>query len=326
VTTAECLNCGAALAGPYCSACGQKGDVRVPSLGHVVADALGDLVNFDSRIWRSLVALAYKPGRLTRRYLEGRRMRYTPPFRMYVVTSVVFFLIVSVARFAPPTEPITAEQIDADVNARVDAALDDAGVPRPAQPAVPEEPAESESPAATALPGFGLDVEDGQWECGLDQDLPPTIRARLEAACRKIEADSGASFVRAFADNVPLMMLLFIPIIAAIMKVLYLFARRKYVEHLLFFVHVHTFFFLTAVIVVLFGRAADLVPWLYWPALLVGIAGWIYFPIYVYRAMRHVYAQGHALTSVKYVVLGVSYFFAFLLTLLGLIVYTAVTL
>lgn len=326
-TGAECLNCGAALAGVYCSACGQKGDVRVPSLGHVVVDALGDLVNFDSRIWRSLGALAFKPGRLTRCYLEGQRVRYAPPFRMYVVTSVVFFLVVSFARFAPSTGPITAEQIDADVNARIDAALNDAGVPRPAQPAVPEEPAQSEPTDATESPGFNITRDDdGQWECGLDQDLPPRMRARLEAACRKIETDSGASFARAFADNVPLMMLLFIPMIAAIMKVLYLFARRKYVEHLLFFVHVHTFFFLTAVIVVLFGRAADLVPWLYWPALLVGIAGWIYFPIYVYRAMRHVYAQGHALTSVKYVVLGVSYFFAFLLTLLGLIVYTAVTL
>jgi hypothetical protein len=326
-TGAECLNCGAALAGPYCSACGQKGDVRIPSLGHVVADALGDLVNFDSRIWRSLVALTLKPGRLTRCYLEGQRQGYTPPFRMYLVTSLVFFLIVSLARFAPSTAPLTAEQLDADINARVDAALNDAGVPRPAQPPVPAEVAEPGPTDEAAQPGFGITRDDdGEWACQMDEDLDPRTRARLEAACRKIEADSGASFARAFADNVPLMMLLFIPIVAAIMKVLYLFARRKYVEHLLFFLHVHTFFFLTAIIVVLVGRAANLVSWLYWPSMVVGIAAWIYFPIYVYRAMRHVYAQGHALTAVKYVVLGVGYFVAFLLTLLGLIVYTALTL
>lgn len=151
------------------------------------------------------------------------------------------------------------------------------------------------------------------------------MRARLEA-CRKIEADSGASFSRAFADNVPLMMLVFIPIVAAIMKILYLFARRKYVEHLLFFLHVHTFFFLTALITILVGRGADLAPWLEWPARIVGIVSWIYFFVYLYLAMRHVYGQGYALTAVKYVVLGATYFFAFMLTLVSMNVYTAVTL
>jgi hypothetical protein len=42
--------------------------------------------------------------------------------------------------------------------------------------------------------------------------------------------------------------------------------------------------------------------------------------------MRRVYAQGHALTSVKYLVLGGSYVLAFMLTLLGLVVFTAMTL
>jgi len=71
-TSADCLNCGAALTGRYCSACGQKADVSIPSLTQLLADAFGDLFNFDSRLWRSLLALAFKPGRLTRYYLAGR--------------------------------------------------------------------------------------------------------------------------------------------------------------------------------------------------------------------------------------------------------------
>jgi hypothetical protein len=66
--------------------------VRILSLGRLLADAAGDLFNFDSRLWRSLGTLAFKPGRLTRSYIEGQRARYAPPFRMYVVTSVAFFL------------------------------------------------------------------------------------------------------------------------------------------------------------------------------------------------------------------------------------------
>jgi hypothetical protein len=304
--------------------------VRILSLGRLLADALVDLTSFDSRIWRSLVTLTFKPGRLTSSYVAGQRARYAPPFRMYVVTSLAFFLVFSLTRIfsSPPTEPVDGAQIETSVNATVDAALADAGLtPRPEVPErpVPDAP---EPGAATDDPGFfnlSLD-DDGSWECDFDEEMEPRMRARLEAACRKIENDSGASFVRAFADNVPVMMLVFIPLVAAIMKVLYLFARRKYVEHLLFFLHVHTFFFLTALVWILLGRGAALMPWLEWPARIVGLAAWIYFPIYLYLAMRRFYAQGHALTSVKYIVLGGSYVFAFALTLLGLVVYTAATL
>jgi hypothetical protein len=82
---------------------------------------------------------------------------------------------------------------------------------------------------------------------------------------------------------------------------------------------------LTALVTMLLGGVA-LIPWLKWPVGIVMLVSWIYFPVYLYLAMRHVYAQGHALTSVKYIVLGGSYVFAFVLTLLGLVVYTAATL
>jgi hypothetical protein len=320
-TADECKNCGAPVAGRYCSACGQKADVRILSLGRFLADAIGDLYNLDSRMWRSLGTLTFKPGRLTHRYLEGQRARYTPPFRMYIVTSVAFFLAVSLIRFESraPAEGPAAESVDAAVAA----APDDAGLtPIPGEDAAPE-PAEPEVADDGA---FKFTVDDGAWGCRLGGGLSPTARARLEAACRKIEADSGASFVRAFVDNVPVMMLVFIPIVAAIMNALYLFSRRKYVEHLLFFVHVHTFFFFTALITVLVARGAELATWLERPVRIVEIVAWGYFPVYLYLAMRYLYRQGHALTSVKYVALGGGYFLALMLTLLGMVLYTAMTL
>src|SRR6185503_2707688 len=67
-TAGECKNCGAPLAGRYCSACGQSAEVRIPSLGTLFLDVLGDVFSFDSRIWHSLATLALKPGRLTSAY------------------------------------------------------------------------------------------------------------------------------------------------------------------------------------------------------------------------------------------------------------------
>ena len=46
----------------------------------------------DSRLWRTLAALLLRPGYLTREFLAGRRARYLPPVRLYLVISLVFFL------------------------------------------------------------------------------------------------------------------------------------------------------------------------------------------------------------------------------------------
>jgi hypothetical protein len=317
-----------ALAGPYCSVCGQKADVRILSLARLLADAIGDLFNFDSRIWRSLLTLAFKPGRLTHLYLEGQRARYTPPFRMYIVTSVVFFLILSLARPEEPAPPEIAPGTSIDDT--IDAAVDDADIAlEPAEPAAPDAAVSeaAEPGAATEDDGFNVEVDGGgNWLCSLDSGMSRRLRTQFEPACRKLVDDGGESFGRAFADNLSVMMLVFIPAVAAIMKVLYPFARRKYVEHLLFFLHVHTLFFLIAVLAVIFDFAARRVPVLNGPIWFVNTALWIYFPVYLFMAMRYVYGQNYALTSVKYVALGGSYFVAFMFMLLSMIVYTALTL
>lgn len=303
--------------------------MRILSLPAFIRDVVGDLYNVDARIWRSLGTLAFKPGRLTRRYLEGQRAKYTPPFRMYVVTSIVFFLIFALVRSETQPQPAAGAPTEASIDAAVDAAvaarLEDAGL----APEPPEIPAldPPEPDATTEDQRFGITADDdGNWRCGLDDDMSPRLRTRFEAACRKLVDEGGESFGRAFADNFSVMMLVFIPVVAGIMKVLYLFARRKYVEHLLFFLHAHTLFFLLALIAVVLDYAQTRAPVLEWPVWLINAALLIYFPVYLFVAMRHVYRQSYALTTVKYVALGGSYFMAFVFMLLAMIVYTALTL
>ncbi|MDH5226426.1 MAG: DUF4286 family protein, partial [Gammaproteobacteria bacterium] len=100
-STENCLNCGEVLRGQHCSHCGQRAKVRVLSLGTLLRDLLGDLTNFDARIWRTLRPLAFSPGTLTVEFLRGRRTHYSPPFRMYLILSVAFFLLTSVSANDP---------------------------------------------------------------------------------------------------------------------------------------------------------------------------------------------------------------------------------
>lgn len=125
----HCLNCGASLGGQYCGQCGQRARSRLISLWELTRDAFGDLFELDSRLWRTLIPLLARPGRLTRDYLEGRRARYMPPFRMYLVLSLVFFLIAFFdphkdfeLLFEPDAATESAGPVDADESARLEAA------------------------------------------------------------------------------------------------------------------------------------------------------------------------------------------------------------
>jgi hypothetical protein len=331
--TTQCKNCGAAITGKYCAACGQHSDISIPSLHKLFVEALGDLYNFDSRLWRSFGLLLFKPGRLTREYLEGRRARYVPPFRLYVVLSLVFFFLLAVLPDLNGNEPPSAlargadsDPPDASENDPLpDAIESDAVVVDPnADPDI-----EAESERATPR-RFSITTDEsngGGWNCDLgDTDgWNPEVVARFQRACDQISADAP-SFGRALLDRVPVMMFLFIPIVAVGMKVLYPLARRKYVEHLLFFLHFHAFFFLLATLGLLVLFVGGLTPVLDIPVGILSVAGWVYVPIYLFLAMRWVYAQGRLATAFKYVLLGGGYFFALLFTFVGVVIYTALTL
>lgn len=121
----HCLNCDAVISGQYCGQCGQRAAGRLISLWELIRDAFGDLFEMDSRLWRTLIPLLIRPGRLTVEYLQGRRVRYMPPFRMYLVLSLVFFLVAffdphqsfSILFEADP-EPAAVELSEEDIGRR----------------------------------------------------------------------------------------------------------------------------------------------------------------------------------------------------------------
>lgn len=89
-----CANCGQALAGEYCQACGQRRlreeDRR---LGHLLRQAFAVVTDLDGRFLRSLGALAFQPGRLSRDYLDGRRKRWMSPVSLFLLANVLYFVL-----------------------------------------------------------------------------------------------------------------------------------------------------------------------------------------------------------------------------------------
>jgi hypothetical protein len=95
VSPADCANCGALLADRYCGRCGQDSHVSL-SLGHFLHELVEGLFHIDSRFWRTLRTLFTRPGLITEQYLAGKRNSYSPPFRSYLVISILYFVLASI--------------------------------------------------------------------------------------------------------------------------------------------------------------------------------------------------------------------------------------
>lgn len=90
----NCLNCGVTVAGRYCQQCGQENVEVKESFWHLIMHFIEDLTHFDGKLWKTLQLLLFKPGSLTKYYMEGKRATYLHPIRMYLFVSAVFFLVI----------------------------------------------------------------------------------------------------------------------------------------------------------------------------------------------------------------------------------------
>ncbi|MCW3846605.1 DUF3667 domain-containing protein [Sphingomonas sp. LB-2] len=98
-----CLNCGTALIGPHCHRCGQSGHVHrtLSGMGH---DILHGVFHFDGKLWHTLPLLAWRPGELTRRYIEGERARFVSPVALFLFSIFAMFAVFSWAGISAPTD------------------------------------------------------------------------------------------------------------------------------------------------------------------------------------------------------------------------------
>ncbi|HEY8917790.1 MAG TPA: DUF3667 domain-containing protein [Chitinophaga sp.] len=88
----HCLNCGTEVPERYCTHCGQENAVPHESFGHLVKHFVGDVLHYDSQFLTTLSHLLFRPGRLTKEYMAGRRVAFVNPIKLYIFVSFVFFL------------------------------------------------------------------------------------------------------------------------------------------------------------------------------------------------------------------------------------------
>lgn len=89
----DCLNCGAIVHGRYCHQCSQENTISHQSFWSLATHFVYDIFHFDGKFFDTLRFLLFRPGFVAREYIQGRRVRFLDPIRMYLFTSAVFFVI-----------------------------------------------------------------------------------------------------------------------------------------------------------------------------------------------------------------------------------------
>ena len=260
MTTTLCANCEAELQGAFCSICGQAAKSRRGPIWQVTAEFAEELFALDSKVLKSLGTLLVKPGVLSTRFLEGKRASVLPPVRLYLVISLLFFFV-----FQIPTPDYSNE------NVYINGILLGRDVPIEGQPnsslfSFSEK--EKLSAVEEWLSSFILDKE-----AVLKTSNPQVTMERLFNNLENI---------------VPNLVILFLPLFAVLMKLLYLFKRRLYFDHLIFSLHFQTW--LMGAVLIIYALALQN-PW--WAFLSLSV------PIYLAKAQKVVYKQTYWLVIPK---------------------------
>lgn len=309
MTQSECANCGAALTGPFCSACGQHAHESARSVGALFHDAWHVITHIDGRFWQTMYTLLLRPGRLTQDYFAERRARYLPPVRVYLVLSLVFFAF---GTFAPRgVVQAGAESLE---GVRTAPAALPSNSNNPKAPGIAVHKKEADS-------GFNVDFKD----CDKIISSFKWLETATRRACKRHVGDGGKPVLGAFIANIPKMMFVFLPLMALVMLTLYWRPRRYYVEHLVFFLHTHAAIFLILLLEGLLSWVFPELPVLRRAGGLLTFTATAYAVWYVYRAMRVYYAQGRWLTLTKFLVVAFAYMVFLTITLGATLIISALT-
>ena len=318
----RCENCGAELQGHWCAHCGQPAIDYRRSFRHVIADLLDEFLNWDSKFFATIALLIFKPWRLTNEFLAGKRVRYANPLRLYLLASILFFFAVNYGTRGIKFEP---GKIGPKDRAELEADLKNTDLPPEAREklqALLQESSPSPAPSPVTSPSSpppSAKTSQQKKEYGKIGERPfvafddakstTPFERWIEARAKEKMGEHGTKmglFISTLFSNLPYMMLCCIPLFAFVLKVLYVRRHIFYIDHLIYALHIHTFFYTAVMLIVLatigLNRFAS-GPIAGWMIAFL----WIGFVTQIFLSIRYVYRQGWFISIFKFLFGGFVY-------------------
>lgn len=323
-----CLNCGTPLQDLYCSHCGQKDIPRRQTMRELIENFIGSFYSFESKFFRTVRYLLFKPGFLPKEYTAGKRESYYHPARAYVFISFVFFLLF----FSLPdgddedNKPMTkTDQVEFNrgmdemrkglYQAGLDSAVVDsiyaASVRDSVDIDVHYKPGE-EKPEIRKKNKNSINLTDIEYKSfeaydSAQKRLPENERdgwivrlfnkRAIELNQKYKDDNSGKKFSEdfsaAFSSQFSTVLFYLLPVFALLFKLLYVRSDFYYSEHLVFAIFYYNFFYLAASVYMLMS----FVPWL---GGLVNFVIVLWMIAYLPVAMKRMYNQSWRKTIFKF--------------------------
>lgn len=297
----HCLNCGTPLAGDFCRHCGQKNKFFLLTFRQLISEFLSDYLTFDSKFFRSLKPLLFKPGFLTNEYNAGKRVRYISPLKMYLFISVIFFFLVATNRhkdsfveYSPDTAAVSDSTTTADSSKSI------SGAQKKAPITVKQKPKNRQILKSDTLANEQNRTDQKK------QSQP------------KISGEKKKEFQNYFFNFLPKMFFFLLPVFALLLKLLYVRRKIYYTEHFIFSLHFHSFLFLVTSLMLLISNFIENVRTSKLP-----IAAPLLIGVYLFFAMKNVYRQSIKKTMVKFILLSFIHLIVFSISTL-LVVWLAI--
>ncbi|WP_048922239.1 DUF3667 domain-containing protein [Rufibacter radiotolerans] len=318
----------------FCPNCGQENhDLNVP-FKHVALELLEGIFHYDSKFWITLKYLLFYPGKLTNEFHRGRRMGYVPPIRLYVFISFIFFFLLSLrAGHMKGGEQTLRSDLQVMPSGTLDSLEVFSDVPGARDSLRKKLQERNINPDSLLV--ANSKKEEAQLS-KLDSIPPNASKGKLDSVLTDYgfsnhnwitrgALQKAADFQRLSKNELALkglkylsiMMFVLMPVFALLLKLVYLRARRYYMEHLIFSIHLHCFYFMLYILYMLslyLFTSYDLFGW----ATLLGL-------LYLFFGLKRVFRRSYLRTFLNMTVVLFLYMITgFITLLLGLVVSLAV--
>ena len=340
----NCLNCNAHVIGRYCHICGQENIEPKETVWHLLSHFVEDLTHFDGKFFNSLRLLVFRPGFLSREYINGRRASYLNPIRMYVFTSAIFFLFFFTFGTSEHKKNQTKTHSDKIAKGNTPKTV----LPQMSDSAADEETEKVKKQLAEEgvdLPKLkidkvkrdsGIDFFNERYTSKAHYDslvaggkiksnwFKRKLIYRLLEIDEKYKSDSD-KFTEVFGEvmlhSLPQMVFISLPFFALLLKLFYVRNKRfYYADHIIFSLHLYIFVFFSMLLLLgfdrLFAQFDRGIPGSIEVVITFGLF------IYEYKAIRNFYDQRRMKTIIKFLLLNFSFLFVTMLLSLVFLVFS----
>ena len=279
--------------------------MKLPTARVFLGEATGRYVSMDGRLWRTLAALLFRPGFLTREYFAGRRRRYIRPARLFLVLSLALFAAI---RFFASAPVIVMDDSEATSNAK-------GGAKSTTKPLVKFDAGETGGDVVS-VPGFTIHL-DRDFNLDIPEANEPwtrELKKRFEHFNRLNRQEKSEQVFLGVVRYGPYALFVLMPAFALLQMIAYFGRGRRYpdrpnryAEHLVFAAHTHAFLFLIAALALAI------------PSPPVRVALGIWCLVYGMWATKKVYRGGWIGLFARSFVVGTGYLVLFALVVAGLL-------